>query len=121
MTEKIVGVLPQMLCPHRLDPHQIQGLDFVHIYPVVQWLVKRAIEVREETGDTNRAYALRQFERHHTMSEDSEHQKALPKAQESLLRLNDVYAPRRKYRRKAGYTVPDVAMQVQYTLLEYGK
>jgi len=36
MTEKIVGVLKRMKCPHRLEPHQIQGLDFIHIYPVVQ-------------------------------------------------------------------------------------
>jgi len=36
MTEKIVGVLKRMRCPHRLEPHQIQGLDFIHIYPVVQ-------------------------------------------------------------------------------------
>ena len=25
-----------MKCPHRLEPHQIQGLDFIHIFPVVQ-------------------------------------------------------------------------------------
>jgi len=36
MTEKIVSVLKLMKCPHRLEPHQIQGLDFIHIYPVVQ-------------------------------------------------------------------------------------
>ena len=36
MTEKIVGVLKRMKCPHRLEPHQVQGLDFIHIYPVVQ-------------------------------------------------------------------------------------
>ena len=36
LTEKIVAVLPRMKCPHRLEPHQIQGLDFIHIYPVIQ-------------------------------------------------------------------------------------
>ena len=36
LTEKIVAVLPRMKCPHRIEPHQIQGLDFIHIYPVVQ-------------------------------------------------------------------------------------
>ncbi|OQV18537.1 Coiled-coil domain-containing protein 93 [Hypsibius exemplaris] len=120
LTEKIVGVLPQMLCPYRLDPHQIQGLDFVHIYPVVQWLVKRAIQVREETGDTNRAYALRQFQQHYSMPEDVEREKVVKSAQDSIQRLNDVYAPKRKYRRKAGHNIPDVTTQVQYTLLEYG-
>lgn len=36
LTEKIVAVLPRMKCPHRLEPHQIQGLDFINIFPVVQ-------------------------------------------------------------------------------------
>lgn len=36
LTEKIVAVLPRMKCPHNIEPHQIQGLDFIHIYPVVQ-------------------------------------------------------------------------------------
>ena len=37
-----------MKCPHELQPHQIQGLDCVKIFPVVQWLVKKAMERREE-------------------------------------------------------------------------
>lgn len=36
LTEKIVSVLSKMKCPHRVEPHQIQGLDFIHIYPVIQ-------------------------------------------------------------------------------------
>ena len=36
LTEKIVAVLPRMKCPHRLEPHQIQGLDFINIFPVIQ-------------------------------------------------------------------------------------
>jgi hypothetical protein len=36
LTEKIVSALKRMKCPHRLEPYQIQGLDFIHIYPVVQ-------------------------------------------------------------------------------------
>jgi CCDC93, coiled-coil domain len=110
-----------MLCPYRLDPHQIQGLDFVHIYPVIQWLVKRAIETREETGDTNRAYGIRQFEQHYSMPEDVELEEAMLKTEESLQRLNDLYAPRRKYRRKTGHSVPDISTAVRYTLLEYGQ
>ena len=50
-----------MKCPHRIEPHQIQGLDFIHIYPVIQWLVKKAIETRAEMGDMNRNFALAQF------------------------------------------------------------
>lgn len=36
LSEKIVSVLPRMKCPHQLEPHQIQGMDFIHIFPVVQ-------------------------------------------------------------------------------------
>jgi len=43
MTEKIVGALKRMKCPHRLEPHQIQGLDFIHIFPVVQVNTERIL------------------------------------------------------------------------------
>ena len=56
-----MSVLPKMKCPHAIEPHQIQGLDFIHIYPVIQWLVKRAIESRAEMGDLNRSFALLQY------------------------------------------------------------
>jgi hypothetical protein len=36
LTEKIVAVLPAMKCPQHVEPHQIQGLDFIHIFPVIQ-------------------------------------------------------------------------------------
>lgn len=92
-----------MKCPHRLEPHQIQGLDFIHIFPVIQvcipetlefcnrvphlvcdlmsdslpvlydlqWLVKRAIETREEMGDYVRAYSASQFQKTHSFPEVS--------------------------------------------------
>ena len=69
LTEKIVAVLPRMKCPHRLEPHQIQGLDFIHIYPVIQWLVKLAIATREEMGDYIRAFSESQFSRDHRTTE----------------------------------------------------
>ena len=40
LVEKIVAVLPRMKCPYRIEPHQIQGMDFIHIYPVVQVCLK---------------------------------------------------------------------------------
>ena len=69
LTEKIVAVLPRMRCPHRLEPHQIQGLDFIHIFPVIQWLVKLAIATREEMGDYIRAFSESQFSKDHKTSE----------------------------------------------------
>jgi hypothetical protein len=52
-----------MKCPHAIEPHQIQGGDFIHIFPVVQWLVKRVFERRADIGDFNRAYTLNQYEK----------------------------------------------------------
>lgn len=43
LTEKIVAALPRMKCPYLIEPHQIQGLDFINIFPVIQWLVKRSV------------------------------------------------------------------------------
>ena len=61
LTEKIVYLLPIMHCPHRLEPHQIQGLDCIHIFPVVQWLVRKAIETRNELGNTIRTFSVFNF------------------------------------------------------------
>lgn len=36
LTEKIVTMLPKMNCPYSIEPHQIQGLDLVHILPVIK-------------------------------------------------------------------------------------
>ncbi len=63
LTERIVLVLSRMKCSHAIGPHQIQGGDFIHIFPVVQWLVKRVFERRAEIGDFNRAYALNQYDK----------------------------------------------------------
>lgn len=61
-----------MNCPYRIEPHQIQGLDCIHIFPVIQWLVKRSMEMRQEMADFMRAFALNQFHKKHFFSEDSE-------------------------------------------------
>lgn len=72
LTEKIVVMLPKMNCPYRIEPHQIQGLDCIHIFPVIQWLVKRSMEMRQEMADFVRTFALNQFHKKHSFSEDSE-------------------------------------------------
>uniref|UniRef100_A0A183C1Z1 Coiled-coil domain-containing protein 93 n=1 Tax=Globodera pallida TaxID=36090 RepID=A0A183C1Z1_GLOPA len=61
MTEQIVKVLPELSCPFSLEPHQIQGLDLEHIFPVVQWLVKEANFVRERLGNETLNFAVYQF------------------------------------------------------------
>ncbi|XP_051258830.1 coiled-coil domain-containing protein 93 isoform X2 [Dicentrarchus labrax] len=122
LTEKIVSVLPKMKCPHRLEPHQIQGLDFIHIFPVIQWLVKRAIETREEMGDYVRAYSVSQFQKSHSLPEDEEFLQRKDKAVRAVLDVLEVYKPQRKYRRQrdAGELL-DEESRVHSTLLEYGR
>ncbi|KAM8857193.1 coiled-coil domain-containing protein 93 isoform 2-T2 [Synchiropus picturatus] len=122
LTEKIVSVLPRMKCPHRLEPHQIQGLDFIHIFPVIQWLVKRAIETREEMGDYVRAYSVSQFLKSHLLPEDQDFLQRRDKATRAVLDVLDLYKPQRKYRRQrdAG-DLSDEESRVHSTLLEYGR
>lgn len=66
-------VLQKMQCPFRLEPHQmsIQGMDFIHIFPVIQWLIKKSIEFRHEMGAYIKNYAVGQFNRHHQLAQVS--------------------------------------------------
>jgi hypothetical protein len=65
-----------MKCPHTIEPHQIQGEDFIHIFPIVQWLVKRVFDRRTEIGDFNRAYTLNQYDKQfNQIVHDETHQK----------------------------------------------
>lgn len=61
LTEKIVRVLHRMKCPHRLEPHQIQGMDTAQIFPVIQWLVKKSMENRVRYQEHMKRLALNQF------------------------------------------------------------
>jgi CCDC93, coiled-coil domain len=61
VTEKIVAVLKRMQCPLVLEPHQIQGLDFVHIFPAVQWLLREALEMKENWKSLIESTAASQF------------------------------------------------------------
>eukprot|EP00118_Oscarella_pearsei_P004318 m.18277 g.18277 ORF g.18277 m.18277 type:complete len:643 (+) comp27630_c0_seq1:1-1929(+) len=121
LTEKIVAVLPKMKCPHRIEPHQIQGLDFIHIYPVVQWLVRMAIETREELGDTIRMFSEFQFNKSHALPQDTEFKVKLGKAERAVKGVQEVYKPQRKFKRPSSRSGEDEATQVHSTLLEYGR
>ncbi|KAF5276525.1 hypothetical protein FQA39_LY06594 [Lamprigera yunnana] len=117
LTEKIVAVLPKLNCPLRIEPHQIQGLDCVHIFPVIQWLVKRSMEFREEMSSYVHSYAVSQFNKEFTLKN-----KNIDIQNQVLKNVNfirEVYRPHRYYRRK---TAPpdDLMSRVQTTLLEYG-
>ena len=121
LTEKIVAVLPKMKCPHRIEPHQIQGLDFIHIYPVVQWLVKRAVETKEEMGDFIRSFTVSQFNKNHKTPEDVVFESLKGKSTDSVNNVKENYKPRRRYRRPDAEKLKDEETKVHSTLLEYGR
>lgn len=80
-----------MKCPCPIEPHQIQGGDFIHIFPVVQWLVKRVFERRADIGDFNRAYTLNQYEKQFGKT------KTEVKDQQSILFTKNIEAVRVRY------------------------
>ena len=114
LTEKIVSVLPKMKCPVQIEPHQIQGLDFINIFPVVQWLVKKALETRGEREIANRAYTLREFQKLNGIALKNN---CLEKV---LNDFSDLDVPKRKLQPLNPFEDKEDAVRVKLTLLEYG-
>lgn len=108
-----------MKCPYQIEPHQIQGLDFINIFPVVQWLVKRSVETRAEKSSKLKAFAIGQFHNHFRLESDRDAQQTYVRAVDGVRQAQHLYGPRRQYKRKD--TGPDdEKTRVRITLLEYG-
>ncbi|MFT7815825.1 coiled-coil domain-containing protein 93 [Arapaima gigas] len=86
-----------------------------------QWLVKYAIETREEMGDYVRAFSLSQFSKAHRTPQDDEFLQRKEKAVKTVMDVSEVYKPQRRYKRHtdAGVLL-DEESRVHSTLLEYG-
>ena len=97
-----------MKCPFALEPHQIQGLDYVHLFPIIQWLVKQAIQTREAEGDKVRQFAIRQYHKNSSSEEANTLQNGIENVREQSL-------PKRLYRKKHDDDDPEL------TMLEYGQ
>nr|CAB3228779.1 coiled-coil domain-containing protein 93-like [Phallusia mammillata] len=121
LTEKIVSVLPKMKCPHPIEPHQIQGLDFKSIFLVIQWLVKKVIETREEMGDHIREFSISQFNKHHKMPQDIQLEARKDTIRDAVDTLHDFYRPVRKYTHSDKAALSTEEAKVSSTLLEYGR
>lgn len=63
LTERLVMVLLVMKCPHQIEPHQIVGLDYENLLPVIRWLIQRSAEKRREHEAFSKLLALRHFYR----------------------------------------------------------
>ncbi|XP_022669577.1 coiled-coil domain-containing protein 93-like [Varroa destructor] len=108
LTEKIVRALKALQCPHPIEPHQIQGSDHIHVFPVVQWLVKRALETREQNAQYYARFAQYQLEKNYGVSPGSR-----PKSVE-------VYRPVRAYRHNAPNSLSRELL-LDAVLLEYSQ
>lgn len=120
LTERVVTVLPQMKCPFLLEPHQIQGLDFISIFPVVQWLVKESVKLRSEKAERLKAFAVGQFHNHFAITSDERENSEKEKILDMVKKVEDFYAAKRQYKRKQNLEPDDEYSRVRLTLLEYG-
>ena len=118
--EGIERALKFMKCRIPLQAHQIQGLDYAAIFPVVQWLVKQAYAFREEIADATRRLSASQFDRHFELPTDKElaaHRRfAKPVSHE----LCSCYAPTRRFRPRSQATIASAAVHARRVLVEFG-
>jgi len=118
--EGIERALKYMKCRIPLQAHQIQGLDFAAIFPVVQWLVKQAYAFRTEIADATRRLSASQFDRYFQLAADKElatqRRVALPVSQQ----LCSCYAPTRRFRPRTQAVVTSTAVHARRVLVEYG-
>jgi hypothetical protein len=120
LTERVVKVLPTMKCPYVLEPHQIQGKDFINIFPVVQWLVKESVKLRSEKAERLKAFAVGQFHNHFTVTSDEREKAEKENMVAMMKKVEDFYAAKRQYKRKQNSEPDDEYSRVRLTLLEYG-
>lgn len=119
--EQILDGLKRLGCTLPLQAFQIQGLDFKSIFPVIQWLITKVMEVRAETGDLVRAYSEAQFNKVHSMPSDAAFALKLPKAAQYAASVSDTYRPRRQFVHRGGdaHSLGEHE-ELQLVLLEYG-
>lgn len=119
--EAIEAALMNMACPYPLQAHQIQGLDYQAVYPVIQWLVKRVLEMREELGEELRRFSHLQFEENYQLPEEVASKQALQERVKGLSSTSALQQVNRIYRRSMTAAIPqDKADRIHCTLLEYG-
>ena len=114
--ESIERTLKSMKGSVPLQAHQLQGLDFDAIFPLVQWLVKQVYGCREEIGEAMRRLSLLQFEAH-CRSQSATETVSTPLSGQAL---RSRYAPKRLYRLKKSGDNTSARLHAQHVLLEYG-
>ena len=108
MSETIVKALKNMSCPFLIQPHQIQGLDFPRLFPVIQWLVKIVLNFQQETAEFTKRQAALQFGKISKISNP-----------EKIRDLNSLFLPKRKFKTMSNRKFND-PIRVYAALLEFG-
>jgi hypothetical protein len=109
-----------MKCPCIVEPHQIQGLDFINIYPVVQWLIKESVKLRSEKAARLKLFAVGQFHNHFSLKTDEVERQKKENIRRMVREIEDLYPAKRQYKRKQNAEPEDEYRRVRLTLLEYG-
>lgn len=97
-----------MQCPYEIQPHQIQGLDYAKIFPVIQWLVKEALRTQEITQDK----VLKEAHSYYARLKD----------EDETLNIKDLshkFAPKRQFKTLSMKKLRD-PIRIFSTLLEFG-
>ena len=63
LSEKVTESLDEMRCPLQLFPHQIQGLNYEKIIPVLKWLIEQLLKTRDTRSAITKKQALQSFSR----------------------------------------------------------
>lgn len=109
-----------MKCPNVLEPHQIQGLDFIAVLPVIQWLVKESVKFRTEKAERLKLFAVGQFHNHFKLSSSEIARNERKKVLNMVREIDQCYAVKRLWKRKQAVEPEDEKSRVRLTLLEYG-
>lgn len=120
LVERVVAVLPIMKCPYSLEPHQIQGLDFINILPVTQWLIKESVNLRAERSEKLKQFAVGEFHNHFKLTNSDKTREARQRALATVRNIENLYSAQRIFKRKYNVEPDDEKSRVRLTLLEYG-
>lgn len=119
LTEKIVVVLPRIKCPYFIEPHQIQGLDFIHIHPVIEWLIKWSSENREKKAKYMEMYAINQYYKNFDDLESIKSRQTEAERRNCVRHVLERYQPRRICK-QSNTSLTDLKLKIESTLAEYG-
>eukprot|EP01121_Diplochlamys_sp_Union-15-3_P010301 TRINITY_DN2886_c0_g1_i2.p1 TRINITY_DN2886_c0_g1~~TRINITY_DN2886_c0_g1_i2.p1 ORF type:complete len:435 (-),score=91.03 TRINITY_DN2886_c0_g1_i2:112-1386(-) len=126
LSENIEQALIQMKCPFPIQSQQILYLDCIKLFPIVQWLVKKVIETRTETGDQIRAFSEFEFGKEYELPSETSYMQTKKIGLDYLKSTFSRYNASRQYRvsskrqSKVRKDRSEEEERVMRTLLEYG-